>query len=435
MSSTVRVCIACAALLAACGPDGAVAADDTSTGSTSSDANSNESSADSGSDGSDTGDVACEPWTDAAFDWQLGRGDVSVPAAGGPALVASLRGGGIVAAATDETEDDTDVWLGAYAPDGAQAWTLRYEGPAGLDDMALGIAVAGDGSIYVVVREQTAELVSEGFDNQATRTLVVLALEPDGGRRWRWQRDIPPPLSYDNARAAAIAVTSADHVLVFDADVSESIAPPSLAELDRLGNEILRVDLATTLYSAHSLGVAASTTGDVWAVAAVSGDREENWIARLRPDGTIAWEDRGPPTIDRASSVAAGDSDEAYVLVTNGDAEAGTVGWELRRYEPDGAVAWTYEMQWPTGDGHAAAVVVDCDGAPIVAGEISDVPMRTAWIGGITTAGAMAWSSTLDDARSLAPRSLSLAPDGTLALGGLEGTDTLGPWFARVARP
>jgi len=341
--------------------------------------------------------------------------------------------GGVVVAVTDESEDDTDVVVSRVDSAGTAQWSLRYEGPAGLDDHALDVAVAGDGSIYVVVREQTLELISEGFGNKAERTVVVLAIDPAGGRRWRWARDVPPPMYNDNARMAALAVSETGHIVMIDADAtSEGIAPPSFVELDRWGNEIVRADLETSVEDVLAMDLAIAPSGDVWVAGSIYG---ESWIARVRADATIVWEERTQPASVRATAIAAGDADEAYALFANGDAEAGDAGFELRRYEPDGTTAWTYAMQWPSGDGYPAAVVVDCDGAPIVAGEIAAVPMRSAWIGGITTAGELAWSSTLTEDRPIAPRSLARADDGTLVLGGLEGSAELGPWIARLARP
>ncbi len=43
-----------------------------------------------------------------------------------------------------------DGWVGVYTLSGRRLWTRTYDGPAGDDDWALGVAVAGEGSVYVV---------------------------------------------------------------------------------------------------------------------------------------------------------------------------------------------------------------------------------------------------------------------------------------------
>jgi outer membrane protein assembly factor BamB len=339
--------------------------------------------------------------------------------------------GAAVVAVTDETEDDADVTVSRLEPDGSLAWTLRFEGGAGLDDAAQDIAIAGDGSIYVAVSEQMRELVSEGFGNQAERNVVVLAIEADGARRWRWEREVPPPMYSDNARQAAVATFADGHVVVLDVDgTSEFVGPPSFVELDRWGNEIVRGELEAILDETRRLEVEIGPSDDVYVAASIFAD---SWIARLSRNGAIVWETHSEADV-LATSIAAGEADEAYVLFANGDAEAGDAGLELRRYDAAGPIAWTFAMPWSSGDGYPAGVIVDCDGSPIVAGEISAVPMRSAWIGAITTEGDLAWSSTLGADRPIAPRSLARGADGTLVVGGLQGSE-LGPWVARLERP
>lgn len=46
----------------------------------------------------------------------------------------------------------------------------------------LGLAVDLDGRTYVAVREQTRKLVAEGFGDQSERDVVLLAIDPDGGK-------------------------------------------------------------------------------------------------------------------------------------------------------------------------------------------------------------------------------------------------------------
>jgi hypothetical protein len=380
----------------------------------------------------DTGGPACSPWTDVELGWER-DGDSNLPAVGGIARVAVGIDSGVVVAVTDETEEDADVTLLQLDPDGDEMWSLRYEGMAGLDDEVLDVAVAPDGSIYAVVREQTLELISEGFGNRYERTLVVLAMEPGGAPRWRYERVVPAPEYNDNARAAGLAVTDDNRVVVVDADAtSEEIAPPRLFELDRFGNEISSIDLDVALSDAQLVDIDVSATGAVYVVVPRYGG---SWVARVERDGAIAWVDDDDPGNVIATAVAAGDDDEAYVVVQTGNEEAGTGGFELRRYAADGTIEWSFGDEWPTPAGYAAAVVCDCDGAPLVVAELQDDADRSAWVGRFSPYGEPTSSTTLDSVRSIAPRSMALGGGGMLVVGGLEGGDELGPWVTRLDRP
>jgi hypothetical protein len=427
----------CAALLAcACGPGTASSTEGTG------DTGSGSGSADTGSDGSgdasatgddttDAGEPVCEPRTNATLDWQKGGSDDALPSAGRDIAVAIDGAGRVVVAATDETETDADILVSQLDPSGTLQWSLRYEGPAGLRDEVLGLAVDPEGFAYVAVREQTRELISEGFGNVAERTVVILAIDPEGGKRWRFDREIAPPEYNDNARAGDIALTPSGDVIVVDADADLASAqtPPSLLRLDRWGNELLRTDLATDMSDITSLRIATTPDGAIWITAAIYSE-----IRVLRTDafGAIAWDER-QTSGDYVTAITAGLNNEAYVLRTTGDPEAGDAGFQLSRYEPDGAVAWTQTLGFSTGSGYPAGIAIDCDGSPIVAAELEDYPMRTAWLTAFTAAGEPSWSAELPDAGNAGPRSIARGQDGTLALGGIEGSnDSFEPWLAHV---
>jgi hypothetical protein len=418
------------ALLVGCGPEHST----DSEASTTTTATTGDPSADDGSAGTvdagpldmGTGDPPCVPWTGAALGWERDGDDV-LPRTGGVARVAVAPDGAISVAVTDTTEDDEDVVVMQLDVDGNEAWSLRYEGMAGLTDEPLDIAVADDGSIYVVVREQTLELVSEGFGSRYEWTLVVLAIEPSGERRWRYERVISP--DYDApVRTAGIDVAVDGHPIVVEG-APEVNLPPHLLELDRFGNAITSVDLDAGSFAQH-IDVDVSATDAVYALAV---GYEGSWIGRVQRDGAVAWADESDPGNVVAMSVAAGADDEAYVLARIGDDETGDSGFELRRYDADGTIAWRFEQEWSTGAGAPAAVVVDCDGAPLVVGEEQGQSDRDAWIGRISPSGALAWSTTLTSVRAIAPRSVALLGE-MLVLGGLEGGDELGPWVARLQR-
>lgn len=421
-----------AGLVCACGPSTSISmgtdTTDTETGEGSTSGDGDEGTATD--DGTGTGEPACEPRGEAILDWQHRRGEDGLPSAGGEIAVAIDGAGRIVAATTDETEADADILVTQHDAGGALRWTVRYEGPAGLHDDVLGVAVDPDGLAYVAVLEQTRELVAEGFGTIAEYAIVILAIDAEGGKRWRFVREIPPGEYGNNARAAGIALTSSGHVIVVDADAAGASTPPSFLRIDRFGNELVRRDLGVDSTGVYDVAIAVTPTDWAWVGISSYG---ETRIMRIKPLGEIEWDLRDQDPEAFLTGVAAGFGEHGHVVRRIGDAEAGTAGFRLSRYGPDGALAWETDTAFDTGDGHPGGVVLDCDGAPIVAAEIADYPMRSAWLFGFTTSGAPTFTASLADGTDAAPRSIARAADGALAIGGLEGTnDSLGPWLARV---
>lgn len=434
MSARPLATLAAAAIACACGPSSAgEASDATGDPSGSGDDTSGTDEADDTADdatGTDPGEPACVPRADAASDWQKTGSDDPLPSAGRDVHTAVDGTGRVVVASTDETESDPDVLVAQIDPDGATRWTLRYEGPAGLRDEVLAVAADPDGRVYVAVREETRELVSEGFGTITEFAIVVLAIDADGGKRWRYVREVAPGQYTSNARAADLALTESGDVVLVDVDVSSTDVPPQLLRLDRFGNEILRADVPLDTFDVQDVHIAVTPTDHTWVGITRYG---ETHVARLDPSGAVTFDIREDADDAYITGVAAGVDEHGHVLVRTGDAEAGTAGLRLTRYATDGAIAWQTDMAFAAGDGHPAGVVLDCDRTPIVAAEISDIPMRTAVLYGFSLAGDPTWVAELDG-DDLAPRSLARGPDGALAIAGLRGTtNTFVPWLARSA--
>ncbi len=427
MSARIRVGLVTSLLAAACGPktsssqdtgdDTTVGDDDTGTTGT------------PDATGTETGDSEpiCTPRDGAGLDWQLTGSDPALPDEGGTVHVAVDDSGRILFAAADATDTDRDVLIGQLDTSGASPWSLRYEGPAGLRDEVLGVAVDPDGRGYVAILEQTRELVSEGYGNQAEFVIVVLAFGPDGSKRWRYVRELPPPVYNDNARHGDITLSSEGDVVVADFAV-QADAPPHLLRLDRFGNEVLRTELGLASDPVDSVRIAVTPTNHTWVGTTSNGTTR---VARIDPTGATVWEE-GDSTYAFLTDVAAGDDEHAYVLRRIGDEEAGNGGFRLSRYTPDGGLVWEADTGFETGGGYPAGVVLDCDGAPIVAVEVSDPSQRLGAVFGFSTAGAATWSADLD-AVNIAPRTLARGADGTLVVGGLQGSATpLRPWIAAI---
>jgi hypothetical protein len=416
-----RRAFAAIAVVAACGGRVAASDDEASTG---------DATTSGGSSDTSTGEPeVCTPVGEAAIEAQHRRGDAGMPSAGESAHVDGGRDGAIVAAITDLDEDDDDVLVTSFGASDDVQWSVRYEGMAGLQDAALDVVTDGDGEVYALVREQVAELVSEGFGTRNRYVLVVLAIGPGGERRWRYARSNDPGGDED-VRAGALAIDGDGHVIVVDANTSGGESgPPTFTRLDRYGNTLAHVDVVADVGDVLGIAIAPSPTGEVVVAASPYAGR---WIARLGVDGSLRWEHRDEVGDEYVSAIAVDADDVAWTLLSVGDVEAGTAGFALQRLDADGVALPVIEHAFDGGSGYAGGLVVDCDGTALVAAETGFAPDRRAELFAVARDGSVAWSTMLESSRPLAPRSIAALGDGSLAIGGLDGEE-LGPWVARLA--
>jgi uncharacterized delta-60 repeat protein len=232
-----------------------------------------------------------------------GGNDVAVDSSGNFVFVGYVRVG----------DNDNDIWIQKTDTDGTELWTQTVAGDDMIDDRATGVAIDGDGNIYV-----SGFLSNVGFN----KDVWVGKYDPDGNELW---------------------------TTVFDSPLSGT-------------EEAYDVALADD----GSVAVAGTTP--------IQANNIDAWMGRFDGDtGDFLWQrDFGGPAIqgDAALGVAV-DSQGNYIVVGyKGITAVDTDIW-MRKYNAGGGVVWTQNI---VGDGmerdEAVAVAVDGDDNILVTGEI-----------------------------------------------------------------
>jgi hypothetical protein len=130
----------------------------------------------------------------------------------------------------------------------------------------------------------------------------------------------------------------------------------------------------------RAFSVALDAAGNVYVAGSASGELSgsyrggtDAWVRKLAPNGKLRWAWQfGTPTDDAAVAVAVDRAGNAYVVgTTEGALEGPSSGQRdafIRRYSPDGRVAWTRQFGTPGREGMYAAAV-DAQGFAYVAGD------------------------------------------------------------------
>lgn len=138
---------------------------------------------DGNDDPNDGCDANCEKtgavgWT-YTYNGDAGKDDAALGVAISPS-------GQVIVAGYTITGDtlQRDMLLIAIDPDGTEAWRKSIPGDAGLNDIFTDVVVGGDGTIYVSGQEETMKGVSNS---------IVRAFEPGGDELWSYSD--PPPVA------------------------------------------------------------------------------------------------------------------------------------------------------------------------------------------------------------------------------------------------
>jgi hypothetical protein len=394
----------------------------------------------SGSDDADsgeesTGDVpVCELATGAGtLAWTMegelegSRSAVAVADGERVAVVGAVR--------TQGTRDDAIVEV--RDADGGVAWSDPYDGRAGLEDVAVDVAVDAEGFVHVLVVETITEVLAE---TQATldARLVVLRYGPAGERVWRWEREHPPAMTFEQYYPEGSLAIVEGRIAILELSWDEPIVR---VELDRFGNVVSETALEKTV----DLGVRAREIADD-GVVVLGGDIEDNgehqaWVARYGRDGALVWSDAFGTIDDRGIAVAAAPQGKTWFAWSNREAAQPRVS--LRSYDEEGSELSTTPLD-VGADGLALASA--CDGGVWLTGGVTREPLpdaqwdqrMTLWIARHADDGAVAWSI---EEEMPAPydygsgHAIAATPSGRAFLVGsyLDATGaTYAPWLGRV---
>ena len=247
-----------------------------------------------------------------------------------------------------------------YATDGSLAWERAWKGPEQFSiDHASGVAVAGDGSVYV-----SGSTIGVGGD------ALVLKFAPDGSLAWqqKWGAG-------GNDRAEATAVGSDGSVYV-------------------VGSTTSFADATTT---AHL------------------------FVLKLNPDGTLAWQKLTPGSGQGVAIAPDGSIYAAGVDVRPGG--LGEFDTMLLKLTPSGALVWQRAYSALEIVDARGGVAVAPDGSVYIAGTGQDVTRAGDAVNdGIllkfSADGDLLWDRSWDGRDGDTGEGVAVAPDGTVVFTG-----------------
>ncbi|MDC0672682.1 hypothetical protein [Nannocystis radixulma] len=328
--------------------------------------------------------------------------------------------------------DDTDWWIRKYAADGAELWTQSYAGSAMLADQGRAIVVDAAETVYVA---GLAQEPMEGND------LVVRKHAADGSPLWT--RKFAGAAMLNDVASGAVLTPDGGLLVGGATAVADAGNDTWLRKYASTGDVLwTRTYDGAAGSNDATQAVAVTEDGYIYAAGyeAAPGESNNMWIARYDADGNLLW--------SRLYNGADSKADYLYGVVAMDDGGVVVCGYEtaesvpwksfVRRYDVDGLTVWTEVEAGPEAAGALCYGLSRADdgdllfaGATIVAGQ------REPWLRRLAPDGTPRWSTPIAGAGagSSHARCLQQAPDGTLvAAGGVDGgVDGRDVWVARLS--
>ena len=322
---------------------------------------------------------------------EIWRARYSGPADGddrAAALAVDAAGYVYVAGSSAGEGSDLDITTVKYAPDGAEQWVARYNGPGNAVDYSTGILSDALGSIYVV---GTSEGAGTGRD------ICTVKYAPDGTELWVARYDGP---AGGNDTGWALSLDEDQNVLVAGTSAGEStFADYATVKYAPDGTElwVARYD-GPGVSSDEAQAVVVDGIGNV-IVTGESRAASESDIATVKyaPNGTELW-------AVRHDGAAFGDArpvgisvDEAGNVYVAGDSVMGDIRSLLTvKYAPDGVQLWTSEHAPLSREGLSArAMAADPEGNAFLLGIslAGDLNLKDSLTIKIDSEGAEVWAA------------------------------------------
>jgi len=272
---------------------------------------------------------------------------------------------------------EVDAYVRKYKAGGGVLWTRMF-GTAG-DDFMFGVAVHRKGRAYAV---GMTDGKMPGQANHGGYDAFVRAYRPNGVAAWTRQFGTP---GADQASAAAVDTKGRIYV----AGTTEGILPgqashggaDAFVRRYRPNGGIVWTRQFGTGGSDAAWGIAVDRKGRIYVVGSTTGTLgsgpnkggTDMFVRKYRPNGAVAWTRTfGSAAYDRAASVAV---DRKGRIIVAGSTEGAFPGFvnkghndiALRKYRPNGSVIWTRQFG-TTGDDESSGVAFDRGGRSYLVG-------------------------------------------------------------------
>lgn len=303
----------------------------------------------------------------------------------------AVQGNGktVILSATNEHSKDAHYWLTQYSDTGTPLWQKELERFEGSYIYSYGpdIATDSEGNTSVLGREA---IFFRGF--------LLAKYSPDGFLMWRELVGSP----YYNMALSISTDRSGNASIGGNFLVDQRFEVPWLAKFAPDGTQ--QWLLKSTLNGGFTYCTVIDANGDVYA----AGEEVQNdfagpsylWITKHRPDGTVRWNKRLGPFVNRTIPYGITTDNKGNVFITGTTADAlsgsnkgGSDAW-LAKFNTYGAQKWVKQLG-TTADDFAYAVAVDNSDHVYITGQTYGAlagPNKggsDAWLAKFNTAGVL----------------------------------------------
>jgi len=258
----------------------------------------------------------------------------------------------------------TNIWVRKYNTEGDVVWTDTYNGTANQSDCGEGIAVDGNGNVYVTGSEYKSD--------RERSNIWVRKYDTDGDVIWTRSYNGP---ANDYDEGCGIAVDGSGNVYVTgSAAVSLEHDDIWVRKYNSEGDELwtqTHNDTANRLDEGS--GIAVDGNGNVYVTGYeyVNGQDWNIWVRKYDSDGNELW--------TRTHNGTADSEDAGCDIAVDGDGNVYVVGYEadikealniwLGKYDSDGNKIWTRTYNGPANDDDEGyGIAVDKSGNIYVTG-------------------------------------------------------------------
>jgi uncharacterized delta-60 repeat protein len=297
------------------------------------------------------------------------------------------------------------------SPDGGLLWERRHSGPGAADDRVSDMALAPSGN---VVLTGFVKRTGDGLTNDAE----TLTYNPQGAVVWQRQwtattasHELPNDMDVDAAGRIAVTGTTAEnaspYAVPFPVTVRYDAAGVLLQTIrdEAAGGQSVDVDALGNLYLA---GYFVATPG-ASSVAKYDANGSRLWATPLTPD---------PTDVFRSVQVAAHATGAVTVAGTVSDVSTGDGDYVTLRYSAGGQELWRYRFAGNAGgQDEVAALAVEGSDAALITG--------TSWNGYLSSGGTADDIVTLRFPAGAAP---ALLPPSDLRATGVSRSEIRLSW-------
>ncbi|MBA7552548.1 hypothetical protein ES705_45116 [subsurface metagenome] len=306
-----------------------------------------------------------------------------------------------------------NIWARKYDFDGNEVWTQTHNGTADDWDGGSGIAVDGNGNVYVVGWEKVTD---QGFN------IWVRKYDPNGNKLWTKTHN---GMANDNDQGYGIAVDENGNVYVTGSEyVDGQDGNVWVRKYDSSGKE-LWTETYNGTYNGYDAGsdIAVDRSGNVYVIGHewVTEDENNIWVGKYDSAGKILWTRTHSGTAvdswDRGSGIAVDRSGNVYVTgweeVTGAAGETQDI-W-VRKYDSAGNGLWTRtHNSTANGTDSGYDIAVDENGNVYVTGREWVTGERSnIWVRKYNSEGNEVWTKTYNGSANDFDEGFGIAVDAT----------------------